>query len=357
MPREADIDLAIVTEIIRRIEAGEALKQEWLGAGAAPLSHDDRRRLRGAFIEVRQAMPRVACTAPKASWEIPPCWVPFLLQERSVTRAPARDYSEQRDRRALQGNREGNATAENQEASVGACPPKVREKSMKGSCVWGASWRGGRDDAGCLRRRGAQGGGRGGHRYAWVTQRDDDYRRKAASCSRPELRRRDQGRCLAIEAMVGAACRAIAGAETLIRNNGATSGVDRVHTALHGYLLAACREAGIAAGAGPTTVQLLKALVGGHPAFADLGPRSVLYFRSSLRVQNPSRTIRCAGCRTPYRNSGIAAALSTAAVGTIGTQDFATFRVDIWEVAGASIAITRTQENVSKMFPFCPNPT
>jgi hypothetical protein len=47
VPREPDIDLERVAEIVRRIEAGEALKPEWLGAGAAPLSDDQKRRLRG----------------------------------------------------------------------------------------------------------------------------------------------------------------------------------------------------------------------------------------------------------------------------------------------------------------------
>ncbi len=37
--------------------------------------------------------------------------------------------------------------------------------------------------------------------------------------------------------------RAISDAETLIRTTGATSGVDRIHTALHGYLRAVCDDA------------------------------------------------------------------------------------------------------------------
>lgn len=40
--------------------------------------------------------------------------------------------------------------------------------------------------------------------------------------------------------------RAITDAEALLRSNGATSGVDRIHTALHGYLRAVCDNANIA---------------------------------------------------------------------------------------------------------------
>jgi len=84
VPRLADIDLAVVAEIIRRIEAGEALKQEWLEAGAAPLSDDEKRRLRGAFIELRNAQPRVACTAPIQ----PPCGVKPIRSHSMGRRGP-----------------------------------------------------------------------------------------------------------------------------------------------------------------------------------------------------------------------------------------------------------------------------
>jgi len=39
--------------------------------------------------------------------------------------------------------------------------------------------------------------------------------------------------------------RALSDAEHLITNSGAVSGIDRLHTALHGYLKQACAEAGI----------------------------------------------------------------------------------------------------------------
>jgi len=67
--------------------------------------------------------------------------------------------------------------------------------------------------------------------------------------------------------------RAIADAERLVGSTGATSGVDRVHTALHGHLLALCDANGIAtpSDAGLTTV--FKALRAGHPALQEQGPR------------------------------------------------------------------------------------
>jgi hypothetical protein len=54
--------------------------------------------------------------------------------------------------------------------------------------------------------------------------------------------------------------RAIADAETLIRERGASSGVDRVHTTLHGYLLALARRHQVDAGKDPSMTDLIKAL-------------------------------------------------------------------------------------------------
>ncbi|HEY7766680.1 hypothetical protein, partial [Longimicrobium sp.] len=54
--------------------------------------------------------------------------------------------------------------------------------------------------------------------------------------------------------------RAIADAEALILSSGATSCVDRVHTALHGYLLAVCADAGIACDRDAALPTLYKAL-------------------------------------------------------------------------------------------------
>lgn len=61
--------------------------------------------------------------------------------------------------------------------------------------------------------------------------------------------------------------RAISDAESLIRTNGPTSGVDRIHTALHGYLIAVCEEAGIAHAKRPTTMELFSLIRNRHAAF------------------------------------------------------------------------------------------
>jgi len=68
--------------------------------------------------------------------------------------------------------------------------------------------------------------------------------------------------------------RAISDAETLIQSSGATSGVDRIHTALHGYLLAISETGKISHGQDATIAQLFKAIREHHPSFAPLGPRS-----------------------------------------------------------------------------------
>jgi hypothetical protein len=68
--------------------------------------------------------------------------------------------------------------------------------------------------------------------------------------------------------------RAIRDAETLVRQSGATSGVDRIHTALHGYLIAACDAAQIPYAKDPDLTQLIKLLRQNHPKLQNLGPRA-----------------------------------------------------------------------------------
>jgi hypothetical protein len=67
--------------------------------------------------------------------------------------------------------------------------------------------------------------------------------------------------------------RAISDAKNLIMTNGATSGVDRVHTAMHGYFKAICEEQGIEYAADSTLVGLFKLLRAKHPAMSVAGPR------------------------------------------------------------------------------------
>jgi hypothetical protein len=68
--------------------------------------------------------------------------------------------------------------------------------------------------------------------------------------------------------------RAITDAETLIQKSGATSGVDRIHTALHGYLMAACDGATIPYPKDADLTQLLKLLRQHHPKLQHVGPRA-----------------------------------------------------------------------------------
>jgi hypothetical protein len=67
--------------------------------------------------------------------------------------------------------------------------------------------------------------------------------------------------------------RAISDAETLIKSTGATSGVDRIHTALHGYLIAICEDAGISYPNDPSITKLFKLIRTSHPQLQPSGPR------------------------------------------------------------------------------------
>jgi hypothetical protein len=91
--------------------------------------------------------------------------------------------------------------------------------------------------------------------------------------------------------------RAIDDAEKLIKVSGATSGVDRIHTALHGFLKDICKKAVIECGVDPTMTVLFKALRGKHPSFAASGPRA----DDITRVMNSMGTIMDA--MNPIRNN------------------------------------------------------
>jgi len=89
--------------------------------------------------------------------------------------------------------------------------------------------------------------------------------------------------------------RAIGDAEELIRSSGATSGIDRIHTALHGYLRAVCRDANIPYTQKATMVVLFNLLREKHQAFQNLGPRpqDIIHILRSMTsimdVLNPIR--------------------------------------------------------------------
>ena len=67
--------------------------------------------------------------------------------------------------------------------------------------------------------------------------------------------------------------RALEDAEQLIGSAGAVSAVDRVHTALHGYLRSACQGAGHSLSGDESLAGLFRVLRRSHPAFQDPGPR------------------------------------------------------------------------------------
>ncbi|MFN8398749.1 MAG: abortive infection family protein [Anaerolineales bacterium] len=89
--------------------------------------------------------------------------------------------------------------------------------------------------------------------------------------------------------------RAINDVETLLQTNGATSGVDRIHTALHGYLQAVCDKEGISHAKDESMTKLFKLLRQNHPALQNLGSRSqdieriFNSFASVLDALNPIR--------------------------------------------------------------------
>jgi len=63
--------------------------------------------------------------------------------------------------------------------------------------------------------------------------------------------------------------RALLDAQELLRATGATSGVDRLHTALHGYLREVCSDAGIKTSEGASLTDMFKQVREGHPALHD----------------------------------------------------------------------------------------
>lgn len=65
--------------------------------------------------------------------------------------------------------------------------------------------------------------------------------------------------------------RALADADSLLKSSGAPSVIDRIHTAMHGYLKAACNEAHMALPDGATLTQAYKLLRTQHPALKSLG--------------------------------------------------------------------------------------
>lgn len=73
--------------------------------------------------------------------------------------------------------------------------------------------------------------------------------------------------------------RALRDAQELLRATGATSGVDRIHTALHGYMREICQSSGLTVAEDAALTELFKVVREGHPAFSEIGPRSAEILR------------------------------------------------------------------------------
>ncbi len=89
--------------------------------------------------------------------------------------------------------------------------------------------------------------------------------------------------------------RAIGDVEALIQASGAVSGVDRIHTALHGYLRAVCDRENIPYSKDDSMTRLFRLLRQHHPALQSLGARSqdiervLQSFASIMDALNPIR--------------------------------------------------------------------
>jgi hypothetical protein len=92
--------------------------------------------------------------------------------------------------------------------------------------------------------------------------------------------------------------RARADAETLIPSSGAVSGLDRVHTALHGNLKATSLEAGLSIGNDPGITELFKLLRRSHPSLSG----SVAGAKEIDRILNSMASI--VDAMNPLRNRG-----------------------------------------------------
>lgn len=122
--------------------------------------------------------------------------------------------------------------------------------------------------------------------------------------------------------------RAISDAEALLRSSGATSGVDRVHTALHGYLIALCDGEGIPHRPDETMTACLKALRRKHPRLQDLGPRArdierVLNSCAAIMdalnpVRNRATSLIPTNCYSPLKRPGWSSTSPEASSGTSG---------------------------------------
>lgn len=80
--------------------------------------------------------------------------------------------------------------------------------------------------------------------------------------------------------------RALRDAQQLLQSSGAASAVDRVHTAIHGYLKLICERSGITIAKDANLTHIFKAIRENHPRFQTIGPRPDEVFRTLQGVSN-----------------------------------------------------------------------
>lgn len=103
-----------------------------------------------------------------------------------------------------------------------------------------------------------------------------EVKREAATKIEELIRRLENGQAIEIEQLYitnTTVERAIRDTKILIETNGATSGVDRIHTALHGYLREVCRQARITLVEDESLTTLFKKLKSSHPSLKNSGAR------------------------------------------------------------------------------------
>jgi hypothetical protein len=112
------------------------------------------------------------------------------------------------------------------------------------------------------------------------------------------IKRLESGQAVAHEQLVvtnETVERAIQDTKVLLEKNGATSSVDRIHTALHGYLKEVCRQEGIALTEDENLTQVFRKLKANHPKLQQGGPRQgdidqiINSFSNTLDKLNPIR--------------------------------------------------------------------
>ena len=89
--------------------------------------------------------------------------------------------------------------------------------------------------------------------------------------------------------------RALKDAENLLQSSGPVSAVDRVHTAIHGYLKAICDEEGIGYASDESLTQLFGLVRERHPRFQPAGPHDpdvVRILRSTAAILESVNTLR-----------------------------------------------------------------